>query len=507
MTPDTMRIEAGLIARNQAQAAQSRHSGEGFSSALEEISRGLSAERPSAETSMRAPETERPVGSEQPARPANESGTSRKAEGRTRDGEKDTVSDTETSEQRQARQTEGKKDTPRPQDPAELRRILQRLQHTQARPSTQTGPSQPQALEEPEEAGDAGAQGKLRSALQAQASLSDDAEPGQDDAGLGGLVSLTGTTIEPGQGHVNDRLRGLSRGQAEETSPDRGRKGLAHTSLVSGTAGPAGRTAPDAQSGPGASGTARSEAGHGLAKASTPGATKPGAESGLDFSAIFQRGQEAMLSVETSLRNQPDSSAVSLATHSESPGSGMAAASLLAGALQGATTAGASASNGTGQAFQAGPTQWALSYAPGETHFGEALGERLSWMVRDGLQQAEITLNPQELGPIRIALTMEGDAAQLGIQAEHALTRQAIEEALPRLKSLLADQGVQLGQTAVGQGSEHDSRGSDPQARKEGRLRGHESAVTPDGTTPLDGTVRTGQMALRPGRGRIDVFA
>jgi flagellar hook-length control protein FliK len=139
-----------------------------------------------------------------------------------------------------------------------------------------------------------------------------------------------------------------------------------------------------------------------------------------------------------------------------------------------------------------------------DPRFADAFSERVTWLIRDGLQGAELTLNPQELGPIRIELAIDGDAASIGVIAANAETRGAIEQALPRLREMLSAQGLQLGGTMVDAGSGRGSQGDGGRgrgARAEGR----------DGIAALLGGSALEPAAALPARaagaGRIDVFA
>ena len=67
------------------------------------------------------------------------------------------------------------------------------------------------------------------------------------------------------------------------------------------------------------------------------------------------------------------------------------------------------------------------------------------------MKTAEIRLTPAELGPLRVQVSVEDGAANVTFQAQHAVTREAIEQALPRLRELLAESGLSLGQTNVGE--------------------------------------------------------
>lgn len=66
-----------------------------------------------------------------------------------------------------------------------------------------------------------------------------------------------------------------------------------------------------------------------------------------------------------------------------------------------------------------------------------------------GLQTAEIRLDPPELGPLRIVLSVTESVANAMIFAAHAQTRLTVEQALPQLQQQLAQAGLSLGEANV----------------------------------------------------------
>ncbi|MBL8340724.1 MAG: flagellar hook-length control protein FliK [Rubrivivax sp.] len=128
---------------------------------------------------------------------------------------------------------------------------------------------------------------------------------------------------------------------------------------------------------------------------------------------------------------------------------GIAAASLAglagAGALAAPPAAGAPAL-----------AQAELANGPGSGAFARELGTQLVVWAREGVQQAQLELHPQELGPVQVRIRFEGSAAsaqaqgqalvqvQVQLTADAAATRQALEQALPTLASQLADAGFTL---------------------------------------------------------------
>ena len=80
------------------------------------------------------------------------------------------------------------------------------------------------------------------------------------------------------------------------------------------------------------------------------------------------------------------------------------------------------------------------------------------------MDRAEIQLNPRELGPIRVELTIKDREAQVTLIATEARTVQAIEQSSNLLRTLLTDQGLSLGQFEVRSGSSGSDRPANQQA-------------------------------------------
>lgn len=98
------------------------------------------------------------------------------------------------------------------------------------------------------------------------------------------------------------------------------------------------------------------------------------------------------------------------------------------------------------------PAPAAASPAPlgGTPPTPQALSDQVFVAVQRGDQQIELMLEPADLGRLRIQLQLDGDQVNLQFQSANPAAREAIESALPRLREMLADQGLQLGETAVG---------------------------------------------------------
>ncbi|MFT5879630.1 MAG: flagellar hook-length control protein FliK, partial [Moritella sp.] len=77
------------------------------------------------------------------------------------------------------------------------------------------------------------------------------------------------------------------------------------------------------------------------------------------------------------------------------------------------------------------------------------LHEKISIMAGKELQTATIRLDPAELGSLNIKLVVHHDQASVIIQAQNGQSRDLLEQQLPRLREMLQQQGITLGDTQV----------------------------------------------------------
>lgn len=89
----------------------------------------------------------------------------------------------------------------------------------------------------------------------------------------------------------------------------------------------------------------------------------------------------------------------------------------------------------------------------------QQLAEKIRWMVNGRQSQAEIRLDPPEMGSMQIRVNVSGDSASVSIVVQNAQARELLGESMPRLRELLSDQGLQLGESFVRQGDDRERQG------------------------------------------------
>ncbi len=126
------------------------------------------------------------------------------------------------------------------------------------------------------------------------------------------------------------------------------------------------------------------------------------------------------------------------------------------------------------------------------------LGERLVWMVSHGQQRAEIMLDPPQLGRVDVQLVMQGDRAQLVFAADTPLSRELLEQSLPRLREMMAEAGIEL--TDVNVGSRQR------QAPEQGSGQQDRVADTPESNEPLAAIESAGEVDATGDTALLDLF-
>lgn len=144
------------------------------------------------------------------------------------------------------------------------------------------------------------------------------------------------------------------------------------------------------------------------------------------------------------------------------------------------------------------PVSTSVSTPLTDPGFHEALGMQVSLLAREGIQKAELRLNPADMGPVSVQITMNGDQARVDFGADLAHTRQAIEAGWAELATSLQEAGFTLSGGGV---SQHARDRQDPQDRVSGASATRRSADDED--VPVSSVV-----AARPRAGAaLDLYA
>ncbi|MBD8626080.1 flagellar hook-length control protein FliK [Oxalobacteraceae sp. CFBP 8753] len=137
------------------------------------------------------------------------------------------------------------------------------------------------------------------------------------------------------------------------------------------------------------------------------------------------------------------------------------------------------------------------------------VSQRIVYMVGKE-QAATLTLNPPDLGPVQIVLNVTNDQATVAFSSDQLDVRQALENALPRLREMMSESGIALGNATVDanvpdqrqQQQDSDRRAQGGQGGAGGLTGdGQDAAPAVNEVAPRTRTVSIGD------RGMVDLFA
>ncbi len=154
------------------------------------------------------------------------------------------------------------------------------------------------------------------------------------------------------------------------------------------------------------------------------------------------------------------------------------------------------------------PSTPMLNAQLGSNEWQQALSQQIVMFSRNGQQNAELRLHPEDLGAIQISLSLDKDQAQLSMVSSHSQVRAALEAALPQLRSALAESGINLGQSNVS--SDAFAQSQNYSGQQEGRRDGQHGSFTlsqdsDNEITPI--AVPAALQARATGNGAVDIFA
>ncbi|NOG32321.1 flagellar hook-length control protein FliK [Halomonas sp. TBZ9] len=131
------------------------------------------------------------------------------------------------------------------------------------------------------------------------------------------------------------------------------------------------------------------------------------------------------------------------------------------------------------------------------------LGQQLvQFAQRGGEQQIKLNIHPAELGPLSVSLKMSEQGTQAHFLSAHAQVRQVIEQAIPQLREALAEQGIMLADTSVGEQRQQDG----DEAALAGGGNGQGDSASGPNESEEPGNILPQRQSLTLD-GRVDLYA
>ena len=129
--------------------------------------------------------------------------------------------------------------------------------------------------------------------------------------------------------------------------------------------------------------------------------------------------------------------------------------------LPSATLAASPSSTGSIPGTAASATSQPLALLGSPSQWAEPLAERLAGLAAGnlntrGVNTAEIRLHPPSLGQLEVRISVSNDQASLIVASASPEVREALQQALPRLDSLLSGLGIELAESEVRERQDDD---------------------------------------------------
>jgi flagellar hook-length control protein FliK len=88
--------------------------------------------------------------------------------------------------------------------------------------------------------------------------------------------------------------------------------------------------------------------------------------------------------------------------------------------------------------------QTGVAMTMGQPRWGQAVGERVLWLAAQNVSSAEIRLDPPELGPMQVRVSIQTDQASVSFSSPHPMVREALDQSATRLREMFNEQGLNL---------------------------------------------------------------
>lgn len=133
------------------------------------------------------------------------------------------------------------------------------------------------------------------------------------------------------------------------------------------------------------------------------------------------------------------------------------------------------------------------------------LGQQLSWMVNNQVHEAEIKVNPPDLGPLEVRVSLHHNQTNVSFFSHEAAVREVLETALPRLRELLDAQGISLNHTQVADQSLARQQAGAGEQSAYGRRDDHRTPTTAPGAETTAEPTKS-QPRTRGLKGAVDDY-
>jgi len=131
------------------------------------------------------------------------------------------------------------------------------------------------------------------------------------------------------------------------------------------------------------------------------------------------------------------------------------------------------------------------------------LQERVSSMLSINNKEAEIRLDPPEMGSMQIRIRSDAEQAQINFVVQNQQAKEALEQSLPRLREMLMQQGLELGESSISYGDSSGEQAQQQEGDAQGQMANNRSTDETNSEQPDKQIQGSGQQTLSS----IDYYA
>lgn len=122
------------------------------------------------------------------------------------------------------------------------------------------------------------------------------------------------------------------------------------------------------------------------------------------------------------------------------------------------------------------------------------LQERVSSMLSINNKEAEIRLDPPEMGSMQIRIRSDAEQAQINFVVQNQQAKEALEQSLPRLREMLMQQGLELGESSISYGDSSGEQAQQQEGDAKGQMANNRSTDETNSEQPDKQIQRSGQQ-------------
>lgn len=138
--------------------------------------------------------------------------------------------------------------------------------------------------------------------------------------------------------------------------------------------------------------------------------------------------------------------------------------------------------------------------------WADEFSQKIVWLSTQQNHIAELHLNPPDLGPLNVVLKISDNQLTAQFTSPHSAVRDAVENALPKLRDILSDNGITLGNATVGDQPPRDRNADGFMNQNFGTAARREASYNATKSDSLSPT-NAQSVLTRRHNGMLDIFA